>query len=325
MKKNIKYAVVSALAFALVACGGGGGGGSGGTSTAPVAEVPAAGSINNTLPTSTYVGEQKEQFDWLNQARAQCGLGTLNQSAALDLAAKNHFNYLKGNFAASQDAQLFATGLHNESSSFTGYTGYAFHERMKYAKYSGQPGTELIGGPASLSSVTYHALQLMMAGHREIGFDYGQVPRPTIGQNSVETWGVYELGYPDVTQEPASNQVLTYPCNGTVLQQNYHGYESPDPFAGTTKDPLQASPVLMVRVKADQDLKITSWVVTQANTSTVLPNFKILTSANDSIISKNMAALILDTTLTSGASYTATITGTNNGQAFTTTYTFSVK
>lgn len=333
MKNTDKLSATVALALALSACGGSSGDSNGppvAANPAPqqppvIAPVQPVATIDNSDRTSTYTGEQLSQFNWVNKQRAQCGLGTLAQNAALDTSAGNHFEYLKQNFAAGRADQLHAISIHNESSDLPGFTGKEFFDRMAYAHYAGNPGTELIGGATSLSGATFHALGLMMAGHKEIGFKYGQVPRPDVGPNSIETWGVFNLGYAGEKQEPLSSTVLTYPCEGSVLALPYHGGESPDPFAGTSKDPWEASPAIMARVRSGQTLEVTSWTVVKKDTQDAIPHFKIFTNADTIYVSKNMAALILDQKLTSGASYTATLVGKNNGQPFSTTYTFSVQ
>jgi hypothetical protein len=78
-------------------------------------------------------------------------------------------------------------------------------------------------------------------------------------------------------------------------------------------------------VRVGQTLVVDSWTLTRQGDAAPLANWRILTAANDpnSILRSHQAVLIPDQPLVRGATYVARIRGTNNGQPFDRTYTFS--
>ena len=332
-----RYVLAGCIAAALTACGGGGGGGSAtvgtSTTTTPVAQTAAqASTINNSAPsTPTYAAgsEELKAFNVLNAERTKCGFGSLAQNVKLDAAALAHANYLKINmpkgapFGHTEDLVNYPTG----------FTGTSPGERVNAAGYMplgvGENATGIFTTPAGLDSWSvrdllsgpFH-LRSMMGIYREVGIGIQQVTT-TAGAS------VFDLGVPTSSsiQDQASDEVLTYPCEGSnnVVAALYGETPSPLPSRDLQRIPLGAP--IFIRVRVGNTLVISDATMrnTATNTAVVLRSAaqtKLDSPVYSNYFGNNEAYVIPDAKLELNTSYTVTVTGTNNGVAFTRTFTF---
>lgn len=345
----------------LAACGGGGGGsegsasgGAGGGSTTPPVTNPetqpgtgsgGAGGVTEpvpeTLPATTVgsvaapsygaASEDQLAFNLLNDERARCGFGKLAQNVQLDVAAKGHADYLIIN----------GKGGHFQSASDPGYTGNSALDRASAAGYTAQGITDEnadwfgssnpsgfgVWSIRSLLAAPYH-LAGMVAGYREIGISI----RTSNDLGTTMTWGSrvhqqYNLAYKaaDGRQEPASNDVLTYPCEGSTGVNYRVTNESPNPVPGRD---LLASPIgpgILVAVRTGQTLTVSSATMVTVSGNTPVTLRTTMTKANDpnNTLSDNQALIIPDAALTPSTDYKVTVVGKNGTADFTRTFTFS--
>lgn len=345
------------IAASLAACGGGGGGGDaptvtaapGTTTTAPVV-VPTTtvstptvaavlpDTIVTTTPAATYVAASEEQlaFNLLNTERERCGFGRLAQNAALDAAALAHAEYqLKNNVNSHfEDATAFPLG----------FTGVLPADRVIAKGYlaPGAVGDEFasVQGPTSkvglgsklmrsLLNAPYH-LKSLMSGYRDIGVsvrDGADVGSP-IARVVLQLDAAYKTA--DNQQLLASDAVKTYPCEGTTGVDNKLVNESPNPVPGRNlaANPLGSS--IYVAVRDGNVLKITSATMTSVATGLPVTLRTPITSENDpngpcttGCFKEHQGYVVPDAALATNAKYQVSITGTNNGVAFSRTFEFS--
>lgn len=357
--RHFSLAALAAFSVsALVACGGGGG--SSGAS-APVADSPsgpALGSTNTvktpqspTVPTdeagpafvpSTIVttvapasyapaGESSQAYALLNAERARCGFGLLRQSTALDAAARAHANWLIVNNQMT----------HDETAGTPGFTGATPLDRAVAAGYHpGVVSDEISGlygsgstmgtgvfGVRALLALPYHQLG-MLAGHRDIGLSMRGSDQlgttQTLGPRTVQQ---FDLGSEasDERQEPASDQVLTYPCNGTTEVFYETTNETPNPVPGRDLRASPLGPSVLVAVRTGQTLAISSVTMKTKYGNTPVTLRPTMTRDNDpnAELQANQALIIPDGPLIWSTDYVVRITGTNDGVPFTRTIGFA--
>ena len=330
----------------MAACGGGGGGGGGGvllpaSSVQAPPPAPVAPPVAEVLPSSivTFVSpasygassESQQAFALLNAERERCGFGLLEQDVRLDRAARAHAAW-----------QILNNQLsHSETPGTPGFTGTTAAERVTAEGYPfGGVGDEISGlyysgsiagtgvfAVRALLALPYHEAG-MLAGYRDIGIGIrGSDALGTTGRFCPRTVQQFNLGYTrdDGRQEPASDQVLTYPCEGTSEVFYQVTNETPNPVPGRD---LRASPIgpgLLVAVRTGQTLAISS-----ATMQTLSGNFPValrpaMTQGNDPnrVLAGHQALVIPDASLMPNTTYAVKIAGTNDGVAFTRSFNFS--
>lgn len=322
----------------LAACGGGGSdGGSAapapGTSQTGTSGAQGSGSVATSVPASSYAAgsEERAAFEFLNAERGRCGFGVLAQNTRLDAAAKAHADYqlLNDLFSHGEDQARFPNG-------FTGVTMVERYAAQGYTniggavdEISGVNGSADktgfgIGGIRNLLNAPYH-LQGLMSGMREAGVavrssrDTGTAsPRVLLQWN-----GAYSRDAGP--QQLRAEDVLTYPCDGTTGVDRELTNESPEPVPGRDLrvNPLGTS--VYVATRAGNTLAVTSAAMTNTRTGAAVALRAPVSSANDpqQSYARNEAYVAADAPLEAGTAYQVTLAGTNNGAAFTRTFTFT--
>lgn len=348
---------------ALTACGGGGGGGTpanttsgsysatcsdGSTKTSSISQADAdtqcptntnsTTSIVTTIQASTYPANSEElaAFNLLNQERAFCGFGKLEQDTRLDQSAWNHAKYLSTNNRNSH---------YEDDASLPGYTGYAPSDRIKavgfiaQSSYAGtgegittKPITTNITGAGiwttrGLMSAPYH-LKSMFRGYRNVGIDIALTSEHLAGGEAAI--GVFNYGTlaSSSIQLPSSTEILTYPCEGhTGANYKMAQGETPSPVPGRNFGVNPIGTPILVNVRYGNTLTLTSATLTKVTTSASIPLRTPLstkaTDINASYMHSNEGFIIPDVALEPNTRYRAVINGTNNGVAFTKDFTFT--
>ncbi len=232
---KVLFALVAAAS--LAACGGGGG-----DSPAPVPPAPAPTAspseappvgTNGTLQTSVAAANYADArrvnaFNQLNAAREGAGAGLLSQSAALDMSALDHANYLSVNGYGT------AGSPHYETAGLIDYTGADPFARMQDAGYGAYSfATEVIGDIGSSSATSdcvgdlldtvYHAVS-MLSRTTDVGFGFGN--------GSAAGMCTIDMAAPvsaSGRQIPPSGAIVAYPYDGgSVAHGTFHvSYETP--------------------------------------------------------------------------------------------------
>ncbi len=359
--KSVSIALlVGAMAVALSACGGGGGGG-GSTSSAAVtsftatcadgttktsttsqaaaaAACPTGSAIVVSVPNPTYgSSENLAAFNRLNTERANCGFGLLAQNTLMDNAAAAH--------SAWQLANNVQT--HNETSGTAGFTGVLPSDRLTssgYTQNAAVVGGEVIGGQTgtpgpsgvtgfgdisvrTLLSAPYHELGMLFPAIN-VGISV-QFQTPTVPGNLFEV-NTMEIATPSSSagQQLGASDVLTYPCAGTTGVNFRLTNESPSPVPGRNLATNPTGPAIAVLVKQGQTLTITSASMVNVATSAPVTLLAPVTAANDPantlyLFGNFLGYILPSAPLATNTQYQVTINGTNNGTAFTRSFTFT--
>lgn len=238
---------ISSIAFAaLAACGGGGGSGSPSASTTPshpaatttpiaLLAAPGASAAGSATLTGDVIADS---FNYANNKRAQLGLSTLKNIAAVNTAAANHALYM-------YDAN--AVG-HYEAAGQPGFTGVAPSDRVAAAGYTTNAVSEIaagIGGPFTSSTEAVDAL-FDAPFHRAIfifdttGVGYGQGPANT----DPTKYSTLVGDFVDYVQQTPDNKLVAYPYNGqTNVKPTWKANESPNPVAAYNNGSLVGTTV----------------------------------------------------------------------------------
>lgn len=347
MKSNKSSYLLSVIVLAaLTACGGGGGGTTVVNTPAP-APAPAPGPgpttpLTGTLVTSVTapayaaVSEELAAFNLLNAERGQCGFGLLAQNTLLDTSAKNHADWMLIN--------NYVGHIEDGAAAPQGFTGITPPDRTTAAGYSAAAAnvsetlaedvgiTSIVGYGASsvrgLLSAPYH-LMGMMAPYKDVGVSIRSRDSVTsLVPNGLSRAAAFNYGVATGNdyQLADSSAVSTYPCAGvTGVNYRLRG-EAPNPVPGRD---LAANPLghpILVMARKGQTLVITSASMVDMSTGLNVALRPPVMASNDSNFGVNdgyMGYVIPDAALTQNTSYQATVNGTNNGVAFSRTFTFS--
>ncbi|MBT2321712.1 CAP domain-containing protein [Variovorax paradoxus] len=336
--------IISTVFCALIAaCGGGGGGGGGGVATLPPASnqpAPSAptdgvqpSSLVASVPPDTYgtASEAHQAFVLLNAERERCGFGLLAQNTQLDTAAKAHADWQIIN---NQLTHFEVTG----TSGFTGVTpldrvsaaGYpvgGVSDEISGLYYSGSIAGTGVFGVRALLALPYHQAG-MLSGFRDVGMAMrGSDEVGTTGTFGARTVQQFDLGFTTSAgrQEPASDQVLTYPCEGTSGIFYEITNESPNPAPGRDLRASPLGPGLLVAVRTGQALTISSASMQALSGNIPVVLRPTMTKSNDpnGVLAGHQALVIPDASLLPNTTYAVQIAGTNDGAAFQKSFSFA--
>lgn len=321
MKQAIRTAAfaTSILMTALLAACGGGGGGSTSTNTASSGGT-STGSGTLTSPQYTAGSPELAAFNQLNTERQECGFPAVSENTLLDQAATNHMTYMQDNAYVG----------HNETSGNPGYTGATPQARALYVGYATAGGfagelngefTTDVGGSLSVvgfTSVPYHEA-LFFTPTNDFGMTYNTV---TLGPSA--TYYVPEIttGYQG-TAPALSSSPLTFPCQGTTgVDYESAQAESPAPLGINTQTNPIGTPIAVIGNISDT-IVLSSGQLTGPGGTVI--NLDLLDSANDTNheMQPYEASAFSASPLQPNSSYSATITGTINGTAFSRNFSFT--
>lgn len=326
---KIRTSALSILAAAvLTACGGGGDVDTPAAPTTPV-DTPATAvpgvsvPLLTSLPTTTYAANSPEKsiFDQVNAERMKCGFGAIKQNTLLDAAARNHANYIIANKEYN----------HVETADKAEFTGKDVTARAKKVGYvSIAKMSEGISFPyftetlefsvRTQLSAPYHS-QTMLAEYTEMGI--GFIPSKDGFGTTVFTFGSGNLS---IGQLPSlDGNVRTYPCEGVSgVNPALYG-EQPSPTYRTLAKAPAGHPIMVIG-DYKKVLTITSASVIEVPTGRSLPIHRLSTWVNDinsSILRGSHVGYVLpDVPMRPNTTYSVTISGTNDGKAFTRNFNF---
>ncbi|KWT93046.1 MULTISPECIES: CAP domain-containing protein [unclassified Variovorax] len=351
----ISRALAALSCAAIAACGGGGGGGGGGgalpalTSTpasntgAPAAPPPATTSTPGdgvqpstlvaSVPPDTYGAgsEGRQAFELLNAERGRCGFGLVAQNAQLDAAAQAHADWQILNNQLSHTEVTGTPGFTGvtplDRVSAAGYVAGGVGEEISSLFYSGSIAGTGVFGVRALLALPYHQLG-MLSGYRDVGIALrGSDQLGTTASRGPRTVQQFNLGFTRSAgrQEPASDQVLTYPCEGTTGVFYEITNETPNPVPGRDLRASPLGPGVVVAVRSGQTLAISSATMTTLSGRTPVALRPPLTKDSDpnAVLAAHQAVLIPDASLMPNTSYTVNVAGTNDGTPFQKTFNFA--
>lgn len=125
-------------------------------------------------------------------------------------------------------------------------------------------------------------------------------------------------------QLQSSDQILTYPCEGTTGTDRQLTGESPNPVPGRdlSANPLGGS--VFVQLRYGNTLAITSATMIEKSTGSAVALRAPVTSINSgNAFLSHQGYVAADAPLLANTPYQVTINGTNNGTVFSRTFTFT--
>lgn len=324
----LSLAAVAAL-LALAGCGGGGGGGA----AAPAALSTDAATVSPVVHAAG--SEELAAFQLLNAERERCGFGGLTQNAQLDAAAMAHANYQVINSVVSHL---------EDASKPNGFTGVTPADRIAAAGYTdaGALGDEIAGflgtsqkaglGAAALRNLLnapYH-LQGLMSGFRDVGVSVRSSADTGVGAAAVilQIDTAYKrLAGPQLF---AATEVHTYPCEGSSGVNFRLSNEEPNPVPGRDLSTTPLGSSVYIAARDGNVLNVTSASLIQLSTGQAITLRAPITAANDpyapcaaGCFKSHQAYVVADAPLQPNMSYQLTLNGSNNGTAFSRTFSFA--
>jgi hypothetical protein len=273
--------------------------------------------------------EELAAFNRLNNERGSCGFGTLKQDTRLDQAARAHADWMLQNNVYS----------HTESASYpNGFTGINPWDRTAFAGYPTTYYTsELISfgsnetkvgrgnkGVRELLAGVYHAIGSLRP-MKDVGIS---VRAPAdVGASTVLVPTEIVTGTTDGYQMLASDEVVTYPCQGTTGTEYQLTDEDPNPVPGRNLGTTPLGQPIIVMARLGQTLSLTAASMQRVSDGQAVVMRSPVTGAadpNGRLANDPQIGYVLpDAPLQPNTSYRVTISGTNNGAAFQKTFTFT--
>lgn len=333
------------LLLLLSACGGGSDSAAPALTPAPVqAAAPASPNPSIVASVSGAPGyppgsEELAAYQRLNAERGRCGFGLLADSAALAAAARAHADYQIINNLNShlESASQFPEG-------FTGAEPAARVRAQGYADLGGvtdefaffvssSPVQSKRGlgelGIRVLLNAPYH-LNGLMTGYRDVGIAVRSNDDTGKGQRGVFVQINAAYAASAGPQQLGSGDVQTYPCEGTSGVNRQLTNETPNPVPGRDLRTAPLGSTVYVAVREGNRLAITSAAMTRTATGEAVALRRPVTSENDpygpcqtGCFGPHQAYVVPDAPLLPGMAYTVMLSGTNNGAAFSRSFTFS--
>ena len=280
-------AAASALAGALVACGGGGGGGEApAPPPAPVpAPAPAPGpssapiAAQLTVPTPVgYDADRLAAFNRLNEIRLSAGLGMLAQNAMMDQAAQAHAEWMIANDSFT----------HDEVAGTPGFTGENWPRRDEAFGYVPVEGGEVMfvgesggAGVDGLANMAYHRAVMLAFEPVDVGIGwYGQramgfseplvvdITRP--GADAVRGLGQ--------SAQSSIRGACIWPIDGAHGVPLALGTEIPNPVP--SQDVTTLGTPVSITVDESRTISTTQFTLTNSATGVVVAT-QLLTNKND--------------------------------------------
>ncbi|MDB5779023.1 MAG: Allergen V5/Tpx family protein [Polaromonas sp.] len=304
---------------------------------------PNATIVTNIAAAPSYAAGSEELAAYLllNAERSRCGFGLLAASAPLDAAARAHADYqiINSQYTHQEIVSQFPDGFTGADPvarvRAQGYTDLGAVSDEIAMFMSSNPAQSKLGfgekGIRGLLNAPYH-LSGLMSGFRDVGVavrsndDTGRGQRAVFVQvNAAHTASAGP-------QLPGSTDVQTYPCEGSTGLNRQLTDETPNPVPGRD---LVASPLgstVYIAVRPGNRLTITSAAMTQAASGQAVMLRKPITSENDPYAAScqqtgcflpHQGYVVPEAPLLANTAYTVMLGGTNNGVAFSRSFTFS--
>jgi hypothetical protein len=243
----------------------------------------------------------------IDSVRTKMGMAAINCDNKIQHAAINHAKYQGLNNVMT----------HQEVAGKQGFTGVNFWDRMKYTGFAGSAMNEVISGGGGGTAVVN---QFMNSVYHRVPFVSFQAKSYGFGNYISGATNKYgTIDFASGGSAPSPTTTVVWPSvNATGVPKSFScNTESPNPCnAGQT---VVGSPISLT---GGSDLTITSTKIVKKGTATGLAHL-VRTNSFSGYIPKTQVYLIPNAPFAAATSYTATVTGSLNGSAFTKTWSFT--
>ncbi|MDN7500731.1 CAP domain-containing protein [Burkholderia gladioli] len=329
-------AIAAAALLALAACGGGGGDsgsasngstntGSTGNNQNPSNPGTPSTAVPGTVDSTQYPAgsAQLAALNLLNQYRTQCGFPALKQNTVLDQASQAHAQYMGLNNLVSD----------SEVSGNQGFTGATYADR---ATHFGFPANAIGAGVSGGFAVTTNGFSQSIAGTGFVSSllagvyhlsatmyptdlaGFGEYETQSVVQGTAVTTAWQSLSLRDTSTSQLSSAPLTFPCQGVTGVPYASRGETPTPPNVTG---MWGTPIAVIANTTDT-VTLSTALLTSGSSQVTL---QVLNASSDpnKLIPQNAAVAYPTAPLTPNTSYSATLTGTVNGQPFSRNFAFT--
>ena len=287
--------------------------------------------VNVTPPPVTVSADVLGAFNALNDFRSSVGLGKLNYSPELSVAAKNHQTYNSNPTNNTSPAYSF----HFEQPTGVGFTGVSPIDRARFAGYATnnyvtEDGSGAFTGKGALLGLIdtiYHRSSIAGQDYRDVGIDWATYAR-TLRDGSVLIDGglLLDLGYKTTPQRNASDFYWAFPADDQNNVNLSMCSESPFPFPEVDVNKacdLVGYPVSFIAEKS-QALVVTKFTIKIAGTTSNLDAW-LLTQKTDpnKYLPANEAYLTPKGKMQPNTTYEVSFVGTINGKAVSKDWKFT--
>lgn len=336
MKTTQKLIAISFLLM-LSACGGSGSIPSKAVTPLDVPKPPVLApgvlpgnlQVNVTPPPATVSADVLGAFNALNDFRASVGLGRLNYSPELSVAAKNHQDYQLKNYLSP------TYSFHFEDPLGAGFTGVSPIDRARFAGYTtnnyvtedGVGAFTGKGGVQALIDTIYHRSSMAGQDYRDVGFSWFTTTRILRdGSKLIDGSLLFDIGYKTTPQRNASDFYWVYPTSDQVNVNLSMCGETPFPFPEIDRSKgcdLIGYPVSFIAEKS-QTLVVTKFTIKIAGTTNNLDAW-LLTQNTDpnKYLPANEAYLTPKGAMKPNTTYEVSFVGTINGKAVSKDWKFT--
>ncbi|RKP47158.1 CAP domain-containing protein [Pararobbsia silviterrae] len=276
--------------------------------------APAA--IDGTLSAAQYTGIEAAIFAQLNTQRTHCGLSAFRENTILDAAAVAH---------AQHNADLDINEA-TETSTDAGYTGDTYQTRAEAQGmpssitvtgynteyYAVDPTQTTVIGDGIANSLLAGVYNSVLAASLNTDIGLGDVTASSI---------VYSIGSLANAQAVTGTAPLTFPCQGTTGVNI--GGRLDAAMAPGVGGPTWGAPIAITGTSPSDTITLQSGSITDPSNAVTTLNLVDSTTDTNHILSAYQAVAFPSLALSPNTTYSVSLTGTYNGQAFTKAFTFT--
>lgn len=293
--------------------------------------IPGNLQVNVTPPPPTVSADVLGAFNALNDFRASVGLGRLNYSPELSVAAKNHQTYNSN--PTNNKSPTFS--YHFEQSTGVGFTGISPTDRARFAGYAtnnyvtedGAGGATGKTAVLRLIDTIYHRSSIAGQDYRDVGIDYLYDPY-ILRDGTILPYGalLIDIGSKTTPQRNASDFYWAYPLGDQANVNLSMCGEAPFPFPEVDQSKgcdLIGYPVSFIAEKS-QTLVVTKFTIKIAGTTSNLDAW-LLTQNTDpnKYLPANEAYLTAKGAMKPNTTYEVSFVGAINGKAVSKDWKFT--
>ena len=279
------------------------------STTSESTEDPAADTTVEETDTGPPQPTGDAVIDRVNTWRAIAGMPAIAMSAELMRAAQSHADYYIANADHPSIGQI---GVHREQPGLPGFTGQSIYDRAKAAGYPGNWidedisfDTDAVENVDIFVTTVFHRFALLHPSTVAVG--YG------VASGNGRGITVINIGL-EPSHQPGVDLPAVYPAPGqSGVPRLWYAYESPDPVPGL---PRPVGSPLTVSFLLGQTVEWGPVSLTSANGD---PVEVVVVRSNW----RRSIGITPARPLLAGTEYTATVSGTVDGQPFSKTWSFT--
>lgn len=248
-------------------------------------------------------------LDMINLYRSWLGIAPLTIDPNLQASSEGHANYYRLNYG---DPSLAGMGLHQQTPGKAGFTGESMQDRARAAGYEGSVN-ENVGLSGSMVWSTEWFIGTI--NHRLTLLDprYTHIGMAAVNEGDIK-FEVINLGTPKWSYEAEPEWTAWPPDTSTGVGLSFNG-EAPNPFSGAS---YPVGYPITLSYHGEGDFTVDSATITSGG-----QQISTFHSVGTGWLSSKTAQVATSSPLQQGTEYDVTVTGTANGSAYETSWSFT--